>query len=91
MVVAHEGFMLNHIGGVVHGGPDLSSDLDLLQCHDQGPDGALTCRPLGKQMPKLHPTTLCLWVNDRAGGAGGGGGRVGWVDAGVLSSFQTLN
>lgn len=54
VVVAHEGFMLNHVGRVVHRGSDLSSDLDLLQRHHHGPDGAFTAVPLGKQVPKLH-------------------------------------
>ena len=57
VVVAHEDLMLNHVGGVIHAGADFAPDLDLLQSHHHGPDGALTPVALGKQVPKLHSHT----------------------------------
>lgn len=53
-VVLDEVRALYHINGVVHDGPDLAPDLDLLQGHHHRPPGGLSSLSLGKQMPKLH-------------------------------------
>ena len=71
MVVAHEGLVLDHVSGVVHSRADLASDLDLLECHNHGPDGAFSHVALGKQVPKLHDTSwvllLKLWKEETEG------------------------
>ncbi len=57
VVVAGEGLVLDHVGGVIHAGADLAPDLDLLQSHHHGPDSTLTPIALCKQVPKLHSHT----------------------------------
>ena len=57
VVVAGEGLMLDHVGGVIHAGADLAPDLNLLQSYHHGPDGSLAAVALGKQVPKLHSHT----------------------------------
>lgn len=60
MLVPGERFVLDHLCGVVHNGPDLSTDLDLLQGHDHRTDGSISGLPLGKQMPKLQLYTSLI-------------------------------
>ena len=57
VVVASEGLMLDHVGGIIHTGADLAPNLDLLQSYHHGPDSALTAIALCKQVPKLHSHT----------------------------------
>ena len=62
VVVAHEGGVLDHVGGVVCSGADLPSDPDLLQGHHHGPDSPLSAVPFGKQVPKLQTQQHSLAV-----------------------------
>lgn len=60
VLIAYKGFMLDHLGGVVHSGPDLPSNLGLPEGNHHSPDGRLSRLPSRKQMPKLQQARCLL-------------------------------